>query len=122
MHHPYFISELEPHPAAGTLPCARPEPNQQQEGKKMTNRQITQRIDRIESIGKTLEEIIMEHSVLLSSIRDSLLESAPLIQLDPEFETRIRRNEQKAVARLIAAAEKGDPERASRIKTLFSTR
>jgi hypothetical protein len=114
--------KLEPLPAAGTLPIAKPEPNQQQERKKMTNEQIAERLDRFESIGKALEELIIQHSVSLGSIRDSLLESAPLLQLDPELETRIHRNEQKAAARLIAAAEKGDPERAARIKALFSTR
>ena len=88
----------------------------------MTNKQIAQRLDQIESIGKALEELIIQHSVLLSAMRESLLESAPLLQLDPELATRLHSNEQKAVARLIAASEKGDPERAGRIKALFSNR
>lgn len=67
----------------------------------MTNEQIAERLDRFESIGKALEELIIQHSVSLGSIRDSLLESAPLLQLDPELETRIHRNEETMIDRHI---------------------
>jgi thioredoxin-like negative regulator of GroEL len=84
----------------------------------MNKKQIEQRFRKIEDLGQTIETLMINNSVQLRAIRAALLESESLQKLDPQFETRLKQQEQNAVRELLAV-DWLSPERSERLKKLF---
>ena len=83
--------------------------------KKLTT---AKRLENAEKTIQRLEDLVLNHSVHLHSLRSALSDSPPLLQVDPELPNRIHRHLQQAVDQLLENA--GSQQNADRLKKLFA--